>query len=171
VKQVVVGQTTVWIEVDSKKLVETLLGHKLECNAAANVQKPYNIKLTANFQPLRRGGELRLVAPKNSSFEGTPIPSLVKAVARARDWYERIISGEVRTVGQLAQKTSLPSSYVKRLLRCALLSPHITETVLTGEHRPNLTLQELLRRAPIDWREQQHHLCCESEIRALGAGA
>ena len=155
VKRVVVGQTTVWIEVDRKKLVETLLGHKPEFNAAADVQKPNTIKLTADFQPLRRGGELRLVAPKSSSSEGTPIPSLVKAVARARDWYERIVSGEVGTVGQLAQKTGLPSTYIKRILGCALLSPQMTEMVLSGKHRPNLTLQELPQNGPIDWREQQ----------------
>jgi hypothetical protein len=155
VKRVVVGQTTIWIDVDRKNLAETLLGHKPEFNAAADVQKPDTIKLTADFQPLRRGGELRLVAPKSSSSEGTPIPSLVKAVARARDWYERIVSGEVATVGRLAQKTRLPSTYIKRILRCAMLSPQITETVLTGKHRPNLTLQELLEKAPIDWKEQK----------------
>ena len=155
VKRVVVGQTTVWIDVDRQKLLETLLGHKPEFNAAADAEKPNTIKLTADFQPLRRGGELRLVAPKSSSPEGTPFPSLVKAIARARDWYERIVSGEVGTVGQLAQKTGLPSTYIKRILGCALLSPQITETVLTGKHSPNLTLQGLLQKAPIDWKNHK----------------
>jgi hypothetical protein len=150
----VVGQTTVWIEVDRQKLVGTLLGHKPEFNAADG-QKLNTIKLTADFQPLRRGGELHLVAPKSSSSEGTPIPSLVKAVARARDWYERIVSGEVGTVSQLAQKTGLPSTYIKRILECALLSPLMTEIILSGKHRSNLTLQELLQKSPIDWHEQQ----------------
>ena len=154
-KRVVVGQTTVWIEVDRQKLAETLLGHKPEFNAAVDVQKPNTIKLTADFQPLRRGGELRLVAPSSSSTEGTPIPSLVKAVARARDWYERIVSGEVGTVGQLARETGLPSTYIKRILACALLSPQMTEIILSGRHRPNLTLQELLQNSPINWKEQK----------------
>jgi len=122
--------------------------------AAGDVQKPHTIKLTADFQPLRRGGELRLVAPTNSSPEETPVPSLVKAIARARDWYERIVSGEVGTVGQLAQKTGLPSTYIKRILACALLSPQMTEIILSGKHRPNLKLQELLQNIPMDWREQ-----------------
>ena len=141
------------------KLVESLLGHTPEFNAAADAQKPNTIKLTADFQPLRRGGELRLIAPKSSSSsEGTPIPSLVKAVARARDWYERIISGEVGTVGQLAQKTGLPSTYVKRILECALLSPQMTEIILSGKHRPNLKLQEFLQDIPMDWQEQEHNI-------------
>ena len=167
VKRVVVGQTTVWIEVDRQKLVETLLGHKPEFNAAADVQKPNTIKLTADFQPLRRGGELRLVAPKSSSSEGTPIPSLVKAVARARDWYERIVSGEVGTVGQLAQETGLPSTYIKRILACALLSPQMTEIILSGKHRPNLTLRDLLQNGRIDWRESQVEKTENSSKEAL----
>jgi site-specific DNA recombinase len=79
---------------------------------------------------------------------------LVKAIARARDWYERIVSGEVGTVRQLAQKTRLSSTYVKRMMDCATLSPQITEILLSGKHRPELTLQELLQNVPLDWPEQ-----------------
>ena len=131
------------------------------CTAASSfvrLQEPNTIKLTADFQPVPRGGELRLVAPKSSSSEGTPIPSLVKAVARAREWYERIVSGEVGTVGQLAQKTGLPSTYIKRILACAMFSPQMTEIILSGKHRPNLTLRGLLQKAPIDWQEQEHNI-------------
>jgi site-specific DNA recombinase len=98
------------------------------------------------------------VAPTNSPPEGTPVPSLVKAIAGARDWHERIVSGEVGTVGQLAQKTGLPSTYVKPILECALLSPQISETVLSGKHLRNLTLRALLQNVPIDWREQQNRI-------------
>jgi hypothetical protein len=79
---------------------------------------------------------------------------LVKATARARDWYERIVSGEVSTVCQLAQQTGLSSTYVKRIMECAALSPQVTEMVLSGKHRPDLTLEELLKNAPLDWPEQ-----------------
>jgi len=156
-RRVVVGQSTIRIEVDESKLVESLLGRKLE-SVTVEEHRLDIIKLTADFQPLRRGGELRLVDSKGTGCQGTPIRSLVKAVARARDWYEQIIAGQVATVGQLAKKTGLPRSYVKRILRCALLSPHITETVLSGTHRPNLTLQELLQKPPIDWKEQNQEI-------------
>ena len=76
------------------------------------------------------------------------------AIARARDWYERIVAGKVATVGQLAQETGLSSSYVKRVLKCGVLSPQITENILAGKHRPNLTLQELLQSIPTDWQAQ-----------------
>ena len=125
-RRVVVGQNTVWIEVDSTKLTATLLGHKPESIAVVGEHRSNTIKLTADFQPLRRGSELHLVGPKGSCSEGTAVPSLVKAIARARDWYERIVAGEVGTVGQLAKKTGLPSTYVRRILemRSALAADH-----------------------------------------------
>jgi site-specific DNA recombinase len=156
-RRVVLGQSTIRIEVDEAKLVESLLGRKLE-SVTVGEHRLDIIKLTADFQPLRRGGELRLVESKRTRCQGTPIRSLVKAVARARAWYEQIVTGKAGTVGQLAKKTGLPQSYVKRILRCALLSPQITETVLSGNHRPNLTLQELLQKPPIDWKEQNQEI-------------
>jgi alkylated DNA nucleotide flippase Atl1 len=86
------------------------------------------------------------------------VQSFAKAIARARDWYERIVAGEVNTVGQLAQEAGLTKRYVRRILQCATLSPQITETLLTGKHRPNLTLKEILHRMPLNWREQEQRL-------------
>ena len=93
--------------------------------------------------------------------EGKPIPSLVKALARGRDWYERVVAGEVGSVGELAKETGLHSTYIKRILGCAMLSPEITEIVLSGRHRPNLTLQDLTRNVPMDWREQTNMIALE----------
>ena len=154
VRQVIVGQTTVWIEVDSLQLAETLLGHAPVCSTVAGEHALSPIKLTAELQAVRRGGKVRLAGPKSSCFERSPAPSLLKAIARARDWYERIVSGEVGTVSQLAQKTRLSSTYVKRMMECATLSPQITEILLSGKNRPDLTLQELLQNVPLDWPEQ-----------------
>ena len=99
-----------------------------------------------------------MAGPAGSCFEPFPVAALVKAIARARNWYERIVSGEVSTVTQLAKKTRLSSVYVKRMMASATLSPHITEMILSGEHRPDLTLQELLQNVPLEWTEQPRAL-------------
>jgi site-specific DNA recombinase len=148
----------VWTEIDKNKLLATLLGKKSATLAPLHADRLDILTLTGDFQVLRRGSELRLVAPKNPCFEGTPIPSLVKAVARARDWYERIVSGEANSIGQLAQKSGLTRRYVRRILPFAKLSPQITEMILSGNHRADLTLQELLAGIPSDWREQQDRI-------------
>jgi site-specific DNA recombinase len=157
-RRVTVGQTTVWIEIVKSKLLATLLGKKSETLPPSRAAKPDVLKLTGEFQVLRRGSELRLVTRERSCSEGTPVPSLVKAVARARDWYERIISGEVNTIDQLAQKSGLTRRYIRRILPFANLSPQITEIILTGKHRADLTLKELLEDIPSDWREQQNKI-------------
>jgi site-specific DNA recombinase len=95
------------------------------------------------------------VTPKSSCSERIPIPCLVKAVARARDWYERFVAGEVGTVGELAKKTGMHACDVKRILKFAMLSPQVTEAILAGRHPPNLTLREVQNSISIDWREQQ----------------
>lgn len=157
-RRVTVGETTVWTEIDKSNLLATLLGKKSDTLLHCRTEKPDILKLSGDFQVLRRGSELRLVTPERSCSEGTPVPSLVKAVARARDWYERIVSGEVNTIDQLAQKSGLTRRYVRRILPFANLSPQITEIILSGKHRADLTLKELLEDIPSDWREQQNKI-------------
>jgi hypothetical protein len=65
---------------------------------------------------------------------------LIKAVARAYVWYERIVAGEVKTINDLARDTRITPTYVIRILRCAVLSPKVVEIVLSGKHQPNLTV-------------------------------
>jgi DNA invertase Pin-like site-specific DNA recombinase len=155
-KRVVLGQTTVRIEIDRTKLLRTLLAKDSEALASLRTRKCDILKLTSSFQALRRGSELRLMTAQNGAcFEGAPVPSLAKAIARARNWYERIVAGEVNTIGQLAQEAGLTRRYVRRILQCATLSPQITEALLSGKHRPDLTLKEILHNVPLDWREQE----------------
>jgi site-specific DNA recombinase len=163
VRRVTIGQTAAWIEIDRSKLHATLLGQKLEALLPSRPDKPDILKLSGAFQVLRRGSELRVISPHGDScFQGRRVPSLVKAVARAHGWYERIVAGEVATIGQLAQKSGLTRRYVRRILQCANLSPRITEALLAGHHRPNLTVKEIMRSGPLNWGRQEERI-----LRAL----
>jgi hypothetical protein len=71
---------------------------------------------------------------------------------------QQIVTGEIITVDQLAQKSGLTQRYVRRILECAKLSPRITEALLAGEHPPNLTLKEILQSVPLNWREQEQRI-------------
>jgi site-specific DNA recombinase len=156
VRQVTIGKAAMWIEIDRTELLATLMGHKCKALRPSRRDELDILKLTADFQVLRRGGELRVISPTGgSSFEGELVPSLVKAVARAHGWYERIVAGEITTIGQLALKTGLTRRYVRRILQCAHLSPQITEALLKGKHRPNITLKEILRGVSLNWQEQE----------------
>jgi len=154
-RRVTIGQTEVWIEIDKRTLLATLLGRKPEALFPSRRYKSDILSLAGDFKVSRRGGELRVILPQGDScFESERVPSLVKAVARAHGWYERIVTGEVTTIGQIARTSGLTRRYVRRILQCAHLSPQITEALLMGKHRPNLTVKELLRNVPLNWREQ-----------------
>lgn len=79
-------------------------------------------------------------------------------MARAHNWYERIVAGNIATIGQLSQQSGLSKRYVRRILQCAILSPQISEALLSGQHRPNLVLKEILSGVPLNWREQEDRI-------------
>jgi DNA invertase Pin-like site-specific DNA recombinase/AraC-like DNA-binding protein len=149
-KRVVVSPTAVAIEIEKSHLFTHLLGRTPEAQPASTP----TLKLTGKFQVQRRAGELQIIAPDQSPNATTASVPVAKAVIQARDWYERILSGEACTIKELAKQSGFSSSYVKRLFRCASLSPKVSHALLRGKHR-NLTLKALLRRVPLDWREQE----------------
>lgn len=153
-RRVVLGETKIWMEFDSIKLAVALVGHKLNSLDASGEHQHDIIKIATDFKPIRRGSELCLMGPNNSLTDKIPTPSLVKAIAIARDWHEKIIAGKVDTISELAQTTGVGSTYAKRILRFAILSPKIVESVLSGDHRPDLSLQSFPRTIPLDWRMQ-----------------
>jgi hypothetical protein len=120
------------------------------------------IVLNTKFQMSNRGTQARLLPPLHSNDDHKPVPSLVKAVARARDWYERIVFGEITSVDQLAQREKLSTAYIQRILRCALLSPKIVDAILSGRHRPRFILADLTSKLPLNWQQQAKSFGCEA---------
>ena len=158
-RRVTVGEKTVWIEVDGIKLLASLLGQDSAAFLSQGTCKTELLKLSSDFQAFRRGSEIRVIVPDSGSEYGRiPVPSLVNVVARARDWYEQIVANKIGSIDQLAQKTGLTRRYVRRILQCATLSPRIAEALLAGHHRPDLTVNDILQPAPLDWREQKRQI-------------
>jgi hypothetical protein len=75
---------------------------------------------------LRRSGlEVRLVVSPESP-EATPprqSQALLKAVARAHEWREQLITGQSSGPRCIAKKTGLDESYVRRILRLCIPCP------------------------------------------------
>ncbi|MGH9691783.1 MAG: recombinase family protein [Candidatus Acidiferrales bacterium] len=153
VGRVVFGQGAACIEIDRAQLCTQLLGEDRE---GLTHFRGMVLKIVTTFQVLRCSNETRLISPdRDSCFGGSPTSSLVKAVVRAYRWQDQIVAGEIRTIGQLAQQTGMSETYINRILQCAYLSLKIVDAVLAGKHRLNLTLEEILRGIPLEWREQE----------------
>lgn len=106
------------------------------------------------------GRETRLVLTGDSAegIAGRPTHSLIKAVARAHDWYERITRGELRYRRSIAKLTGLDDRYVSRILRCAFLAPDMVDAILKGRQPPSLTVHDLVSDLPSAWATQRQRL-------------
>jgi site-specific DNA recombinase len=108
----------------------------------------------------RCGGGLRLIVLGESGGERPARPSvaLIKAVARAYTWHERLLSGEATSLRAIAREHGVMPRYVRRILRCAFLAPDLVEAILDGRQPPELTLAQLCKHLPVDWGAQREAL-------------
>jgi hypothetical protein len=156
--RVVVRATDVAVEIDKARLVASIVDQRLPPSRLLSASSKTLLTLTEPWQILRRGNEVRIVAPSNGTVsQGHPIAALVKMVAQAHDWYERIVAGEFATVEQIAKASGLTNRYVRKILSCGTLSPEITEAILAGQHRPTLILDDLSR-IPLNWSDQTRQI-------------
>lgn len=102
-------------------------------------------------------GVLRVaLAPGSDAVKGRPEPVLIKAIARAHDWVEKILRGEAANQRDLSEMVGLDERYVSRILPLAFLAPDLAERILEGSAPPSLTLERLVSVADSScWREQQ----------------
>jgi hypothetical protein len=106
----------------------------------------------------RRGVEAKLVVLDQRRTAAEPDANLVKALARAHEWFGRIVRGEANGVGDIARADGLCRTYVTRLLCLALLAPEITKAILEGHQPTELTSKRLIGVAlkiPVLWVDQR----------------
>ena len=80
---------------------------------------------------------------------------LVVALARAHKWRQTVDSGEVASLGELAERYGVDRSYVGRILKLAALAPEIVASVLTGIEPEGPSLRALYGSVPVGWDEQR----------------
>ena len=157
VSRVTIGQSKVWVEVGRASLL-MFLHETTGRGIAVRSRGIPTIQLEGDFEISTRGREIHIITPNDDFRRVSAVPSIVKAIARSRDWYERIVAGEFGTIGQLAQKSGLTKRYVRKILQCAHLSPKVTEALLAGKHAPSLTLKTILQDVPLHWSEQDRKI-------------
>jgi site-specific DNA recombinase len=115
----------------------------------------------------RFGGEVHLVVPPNSSVSvGHPKTSLMKAIARAHNWYEKVVLGEALDMRSLARQAGLTERYVGKVFGCAFLAPDIIESILAGRQPHDLNFEKLCQNIPLNWVEQREHFGFPSSLVA-----
>lgn len=127
----------------------------------------YPKKITIRLQPENAGViEISWQAPaKNapslpppSTDTDQPDPKLLQAIVRAHAWLRDLQLGKFDSVEALAASVKLHPKVVRQELRYAFLAPSITESILTGEQPPTLTLARIPKTLPLTWSGQSRAL-------------
>src|SRR5258707_11927013 len=116
------------------------------------------IEITAPVAFRRRGGEMRLVLPGVAlqNDRSRCDPTLIKAIARGRAWFEELAAGRARSLRELAERDGITRRYVRRLVDLAFLSPELVEAMLHGRQPVDLTATRLTELdLPLDWTDQR----------------
>jgi len=143
-----------------QRLHSLLQARSLESSLAdrAPATRPSDIlKLKVKARLQRVGREMKLVV-HNADDRAQADPGLLRIVARAHDFQERLIQDSDLTVPAIASQERLTIGYLSRLLRLPSLAPDIVTAIINGKHPPELSAKRLMRLAlkiPTDWAEQR----------------
>jgi hypothetical protein len=107
----------------------------------------------------RTGSRKKVVTPANVA-PWSPPPArvdttIVKALARAHRWRRMLESKLFPCLRELAKAEKINEAYLGRVLRLTLLSPTMTEAILSGQLPDGVDLAKLLKPFSIEWAKQE----------------
>jgi hypothetical protein len=105
-----------------------------------------------------RGIEMRLVIGGGSGSAPRIDSTILKATARARRWFDDLVSGRAVSMVEIGKREGVGKRYVSRMIRLAFLSPAIVERIAEGRQPPELTAQFLSTGRgdlPLSWSGQE----------------
>lgn len=116
---------------------------------------PDTITVHVPFRLVKRGGRKLIVMPEGAAAQRPQVDStLLKALARAFRWKRMLEMGAFATIGELAAKEGIASSYLTRVLRLSLLAPGIVEAIVEGRQGAEITLAGLTEPFAAAWGQQ-----------------
>ena len=86
-----------------------------------------------------------------------PDQALVAMVAQARNWFERLSSGEAGSIADIAADESITPAYIQQLIGAAFLAPDLVTAIVEGRQPATLTAGRLKAMLPLPtgWAEQR----------------
>lgn len=168
VDRIVIGQDSVEIRIKRRQLRNLLLvpSHSDTHQLLPSNESAGDIVLKVPARLRRYRGENRLIIPpKNAGQESRqPVPSLVKAVARAHAWVSAIMVGEYTDQRAIARAIGVNERYVSHVIAGAFLAPRIVEAIVNGQELHAMTLPAVLGKVSLSWKEQCAMLTNESPV-------
>ena len=92
----------------------------------------------------------RRSSSSHSSGDATPAARvdlpLLKATARAYRWSDDLVSGRVRSIGEIAKREHLTGRHVRHVMQLAFLAPRIVKAIAEGRQPADLTTLAMTQR-------------------------
>ncbi len=172
VRRVEIGPDSIRIEVDRQRLSSVLqsdgdgptaaLGPgRATGNAASedavDIAPEDLVTLTIRARLQRAGREMRMIV-QNTENQRAPDPALLRAIARAHDFRERLMRDPRLSAHDIARAEGVSAAYIYATLRLAWLAPDIVEAIVNGRQPSRLTATELFRLSghlPLGWPQQR----------------
>ena len=97
---------------------------------------------------------MRLVIGDTSLTTDASRKAILKAIARARRWYEQITIGQASSIEQLAGMHGVSARFIHAQMKLVQLSPQSVESFMSRPESMPLSLDDLLTAVPMNWNEQ-----------------
>src|SRR5207249_10729774 len=85
-----------------------------------------------------------------------PDPKLVALLAKAHEWFDRLVSGRSNSIEAIAHDEKLTGSHVTRVIHVAFLAPDIVGRIMRADHPTELDTHRLLRMVPLPISWESH---------------
>lgn len=156
IERVTIHSDHVAIRLRAPALVSEILGGSptLGLTKTASIECP--------FRHIRQGRALRLVVGDTSLTTDASRKAILKAIARARRWYEQITIGQTSSIAELAGVHGVSPRFIHMQMKLDQLSPHSIENMMNRPEALPLSLDDLLTEIPTNWREQSFGLAAKS---------
>ena len=125
---------------------------KAECSVTVDA---YEAVVPARLK--RCGIETRLIIPSSKVVpaHSSSVDAIRGALSKALAWNDALVTGNVKSMTELATREKVTQRYIAHLIKLAFLAPDIMQAVARGEIPPGLSLDRLKKGFPLDWTQQR----------------
>lgn len=120
------------------------------------------LTLSVPIQIKRRSGRKLVTLPTGETTKARPWDTaatpLQLALARGHRWLAMLVSGEAKSLKEIAALEGIDNSYVSRMVNLTTLAPDLVAAILDDAMPNHITLFDLAVDPPALWDEQRARL-------------
>ncbi|MCS3521074.1 hypothetical protein [Bradyrhizobium elkanii] len=146
VSRVIVGKTSLKINLCSSQLRIALSNNGPKPPAPHGEER--DISLEVPFVRTDRAGSTQFLIDDYRRPQADPV--LVKAIARARSWFEQLRTGKAQSMAQIAAQENITDNYVSNLIHLAWLPPKQVQLILNGDPTATVLGRNKMRTHTVD---------------------